>query len=66
VVLIGERWLYWLLPPSIRNWRALQGAGRLRDALERGPAAEAGYAQMVAALARDAALQPLDAPAVRG
>jgi predicted ATP-dependent protease len=34
------------------------------DALDRAPAAEAGYAQMVAALARDASLQPLDALAV--
>jgi len=65
VVLIGERWLYWLLaafdPELAVHFKVLAD---FEDALERGPAAEAGYAQLVAALARDAALQPLDAPAV--
>jgi len=65
VVLIGERWLYWLLaafdPELAVHFKVLAD---FEDALDRGPAAEAGYAQMVAALARDASLQPLDAPAV--
>jgi hypothetical protein len=65
VVLIGERWLYWLLaavdPELAVHFKVLAD---FEDALERAPSAEAGYAQLVAALARDAALQPLDAPAV--
>ena len=65
VVLIGERWLYWLLaafdPELSVHFKVLAD---FEDALDRAPAAEAGYAQMVAALARDASLQPLDAPAV--
>ena len=65
VVLVGERWLYWLLaafdPELAVHFKVLAD---FEDALDRAPAAEAGYAQMVAALARDASLQPLDAPAV--
>ena len=65
VVLVGERWLYWLLaafdPELTVHFKVLAD---FEDALDRAPAAEAGYAQMVAALARDASLQPLDAPAV--
>ncbi len=65
VVLIGERWLYWLLaafdPELAVHFKVLAD---FEDALDRAPQAEAGYAQMVAALARDASLQPLDAPAV--
>jgi lon-related putative ATP-dependent protease len=65
VVLIGERWLYWLLaavdPELAVHFKVLAD---FEDALERAPAAEAGYAQLIAALARDASLQPLDAPAV--
>jgi len=65
VVLVGERWLYWLLaafdPELAVHFKVLAD---FEDALDRAPAAEAGYAQMVAALARDASLQPLDAAAV--
>jgi predicted ATP-dependent protease len=65
VVLVGERWLYWLLaafdPELAVHFKVLAD---FEDALERQPAAEAGYALMVAGLARDASLQPLDAPAV--
>ncbi len=65
VVLVGERWLYWLLaafdPELAVHFKVLAD---FEDALERQPAAEAGFAQLVAALARDASLLPLDAPAV--
>jgi lon-related putative ATP-dependent protease len=65
VVLVGERWLYWLLaaldPEMAVHFKVLAD---FDDALDRAPAAEAGYARMVAALAREASLQPLDAPAV--
>jgi predicted ATP-dependent protease len=65
VVLVGERWLYWLLaaldPELAVHFKVLAD---FEDTLERQPAAEAGFAQLVAALARDASLLPLDAQAV--
>ncbi len=65
VVLIGERWLYWLLaafdPDLAVHFKVLAD---FDDALDRAGPAEAGYAQLVAALAKDGGLQPLDAPAV--
>ncbi len=65
VVLIGERWLYWLLaafdPELAVHFKVLAD---FDDALDRAPAAEAGYARLIAALARDASLQPLDAAGV--
>jgi predicted ATP-dependent protease len=65
VVLIGERWLYWLLaafdPELAVHFKVLAD---FDDALDRAPAAEAGYAQLIGALAREALLQPLDAAAV--
>jgi len=65
VVLVGERWLYWLLaafdPELAVHFKVLAD---FEDALPRLADAEAGYARLVAALARDAGLQPLDAPAV--
>jgi predicted ATP-dependent protease len=65
VVLIGERWLYWLLaafdPELAVHFKVLAD---FDDALDRAPEAESGYARMIAALARNASLQPLDAPAV--
>jgi predicted ATP-dependent protease len=65
VVLIGERWLYWLLaaldPELAVHFKVLAD---FEDALDRAPAAEAGYAQLVAGLASRESLQPLDAAAV--
>jgi predicted ATP-dependent protease len=66
VVLVGERWLYWLLaafdPDLGVHFKVLAD---FDDALDRAAgSAEAGYAQLVAALAKDGGLQPLDAPAV--
>ena len=65
VVLVGERWLYWLLaaldPELAVHFKVLAD---FEDALDRAPAAESGYARLVAALARRESLQPLDAPAV--
>jgi predicted ATP-dependent protease len=65
VVLIGERWLYWLLaaldPELAVHFKVLAD---FDDALDRAPGAEAGYARMVAGLAQAASLQPLEAPAV--
>jgi lon-related putative ATP-dependent protease len=64
-VLIGERWLYWLLaaldPELAVHFKVLAD---FEDALDRAPGAEGGYAKMVAALAADSGLQPLDAAAV--
>jgi lon-related putative ATP-dependent protease len=65
VVLFGERWLYWLLaaldPELAVHFKVLAD---FEDSLQRAPQSEASYAQLIAELARDASLQPLEAPAV--
>jgi len=65
VVLVGERWLYWLLaafdPELAVHFKVLAD---FEDSLQRAPEGEVSYAQLVASLGHSASLQPLEAAAV--
>ncbi len=65
VVLIGERWLYWLLaaldPELDVHFKVLAD---FDDAMDRASSAETNYAQLITAIGKRESLQPLEAAAV--
>ncbi len=65
VVLIGERWLYYLLYHADPDFRQLfKVAADFSEDMERTPEAELQFARLVATLARRETLQPFDRGAV--
>ncbi len=65
VVLIGERWLYWLLaaldPELDVHFKVLAD---FDDTMDRASSAETNYAQLITAIGKRESLQPLEAAAV--